>query len=84
MQASCPAPTTARPSTVIDSTRFALPAGGIVHRSAPVSTITEPPALVTFRPPITVDGPVARVTGPVIPAGTTVAKPLHFNEPSGQ
>jgi hypothetical protein len=69
---------------VIESMRFALPASGIEHCSAPVSIATDLPLFVTFNTPEAADGPETNVTGPTSPAGTTVARPLHLTEPSGQ
>ena len=41
-------------------------------------------AFKNFTAPVAADGLVDKVTGPDSPAGTTVAKPLHLSEPSGQ
>ena len=83
MHTNWPAPATFAPPRLIESMMFA-PLVGIEHLRAPVSTTTEPPSFVTLSAPDADDDPCDNVTGPARPAGTTVAKPLHFSEPSGQ
>src|SRR6185369_9715289 len=84
MQTSSPAPTTDRPSTVIDSIRFTLPAAGITHLSEPVSIVRSLPFFVTLTEPETAERPEDKVKEFDSPAGTTVANPIHLSEPSGQ
>ena len=67
-----------------------VPLSGIVQTSAPVSTTTAWPSFVTFSAPAAVVAFAAApeagesVNGSLTPAGITVAKPVHFTDPSGQ
>src|SRR6185369_13934563 len=81
---SCPTPAMGRPSIVIDSNRFAEPATEIMHLSGPVSTVNARASFVTLTEPETADWPADNSIGVATAAGTTVAKPLHLSDPSGQ
>src|SRR6185437_6581940 len=84
MQTSWPAPAICFPAMVIELRMFA-PLVGSTHCNAPVSIVISRGAFLTVSDPAAPEpAPIESVAGALIPAGTTVAKPLHLSEPSGQ
>ena len=84
MQTSCPEPAMSLPPMLMELMRLE-PLSGMAHLSPPVSTRMDLPLIVDAESAHGGWGaPGESVMGPWKSLGSTVAKPVHLIEPSGQ